>query len=472
MGYGQLNEEFEYFNVLDEVKRFERFASGEGEPAFFMDLMMIDEIFDYYQETDKPDFALRLMDYAISNHPYISDFYYKKATVEGMLGKYVEAYESIEQAIRQKPHECQYLILKSKILTYLDLIPQAIEILYDALEITREPAEVYKAIGSLHYSIGKSLHSVRFYAQALALDPSREDLIYDIVDAYDTNEDLEGAIRFCNNFIDDNPYSYHAWYNLGLLYLKQGLFEKALDSFEYSIIIDPTQVGGYQAKARCYIEMDKLDQAISVLLESLYQDKKNGISLIALGECYQELELYDRARYYYTQCAQYYPELPDAYLGIASTFECEEKYVSAIHYYKEALKHNEAYYDAWVGLAECEFLLGNKNSAYDALTQALAYHTDDISLWIDWAERLDEDGNLQGALIMLEEGIMLLPHEVELYYRYAAYLFKAGRTREAYNYLENALLLNFDRHTLLYEFCPQVAQLRPIQEIIEQYRPR
>ena len=57
-----------------------------------------------------------------------------------------------------------------------------------------------------------------------------------------------------------------------------------------------------------------------------------------------------------------------------------------------------------------------------------------------------------------------------LLYRITAYLIAAGKYKEAFNYLENALILNFDNHTVLFEFFPKLETQKALFRIIDQFR--
>jgi hypothetical protein len=50
------------------------------------------------------------------------------------------------------------------------------------------------------------------------------------------------------------------------------------------------------------------------------------------------------------------------------------------------------------------------------------------------------------------------------------YLIEAGQYKEAFNYLENALILDFDGHSMLFEFFPKVETQKALYKIIEQFR--
>jgi tetratricopeptide (TPR) repeat protein len=63
-----------------------------------------------------------------------------------------------------------------------------------------------------------------------------------------------------------------------------------------------------------------------------------------------------------------------------------------------------------------------------------------------------------------------LPEEAELYYRLCCYLVKEGNLKEAFIYLENALILNFDKHTLLFEFFTELETQKALMRVIDEFR--
>ncbi|MFW5658626.1 MAG: tetratricopeptide repeat protein, partial [Bacteroidota bacterium] len=190
-----------------------------------------------------------------------------------------------------------------------------------------------------------------------------------------------------------------------------------------------------------------------------------------VAECYEELNNTERARFYYAKVTNYCPGLPEAYFGMGSTLEAEDRYYEAIHQYQKAVEGNSDMVDAWFGLAECEYLVGNIVSAYEALERALEIDDSDVETMRHWATMLADDNRTDKALEMLARGLQAQPKAVELAYLYAAIAFRVGRLNEAFVILENALMADFEKHQMLYDYCPEIANIRTIQELIAQYRP-
>ncbi len=80
------------------------------------------------------------------------------------------------------------------------------------------------------------------------------------------------------------------------------------------------------------------------------------------------------------------------------------------------------------------------------------------------------ENNLQEATSLVQEGLEELPDNAPLLYRACAYHLAAGRLNEACRYLETALILDYEQHTLLYDFFPDLQVQKTIAKIISQFK--
>ena len=70
----------------------------------------------------------------------------------------------------------------------------------------------------------------------------------------------------------------------------------------------------------------------------------------------------------------------------------------------------------------------------------------------------------------MEEALEEVPDEPAFHYRMTAYLIGNGKYQEAFNFLENALILDFDMHTVLFDFFPNLEIQKVLFKIIDQYK--
>lgn len=470
--YSSHEEGFEGLDARHEAQRFEEKLSGQGN--FYMDVVTIEEVYEYYRVMDQPDKANNLLDFAINQYPHNADFYFKKSCLASDQENYADAYVLIQKALDLNPTELPFVVQKARVLHELDHFDQALRTLLQALDETEdatERAEVFFQLGQLCQEDERYSQAIHYYTQALAGNNEYEDALFEVCYCYEMlGQNLEG-IAYLEDFLNNVPYSSCGWYNLGTLLHKTGLFEKASSAFDYAIVIQEDFISAYYGKANALMELERYEEAIRVCLQSLQYDKNDIATLLCLGECYENVNEFTRARYYYAKCTDLYNQLPDAWYGIGSTFEAEKRYLEAIHYYKRTLDINKDFIDAWLGLADCEYLLGNEVAAQEALRSAIALFPQDLEMWTTWAERLQQDKGADAALAFLDEALTHNPGMPELFYQYAAFSFMAGKHRQALQYLENALMVDYPAHAAFLQYMPTALEHAPIRALLEQYKP-
>ena len=461
------------YDSHDPSQYAQDFEQGMREnPNYYMDPSTIEEVFDYYRFTSELDKAERLMRFAIDRFPHISGFYFKKSCLDYERGHYRRSEHEINQAIDLEPANEDFLLQKTRILFRNDRRQAAFALIEEICDLVGDHAESFYELGSICQQHDYFYEAIKFFELALKHDPKDlEDPLYEIIYCYNALGKAEQALTYCKAFVDENPFSSVAWYNLGVLYYENGLFEQAIKAYDYAIVIEETFLSAHFGKGSAMMMLGQYHEALSVLLEGLHHDAADAAMLMAVAECYEELNKPDRARFYYTKVTNYCPGLPEAFLGVAASLEAEERYYEALHHYQKTLKANDGMATAWFGLAQCEYQVGNILSAYEALDRAFELEDTNIDDIRHWALQLSDDNRSDKALEVLARGLQAVPRAVELAYLYAAIAFRVGRSNEAFVILENALMADFDKHKLLYDYCPEIVNIRTIQELITQYRP-
>ncbi|MBX3100915.1 MAG: tetratricopeptide repeat protein [Bacteroidetes bacterium] len=468
--YPHEDEPFDEQGARNQADRFE--ASIAAQQPIFMDINAVEEIYAYYRLHAETQKAGRLVQYALEIYPVNPGLHHKQAVLLLEEGKLNDALDAIDTALGLMPAHTEYIAQKARILSHMGRTTQAFQIMEGALNTQEDRAELYYQLGMLHQQEKDFAKAIAAFEQALHEDEGYEFVLSEILFCYELNQQPEQALHFLNQYLDTNPFSAAAWYNLGMYYLRVGLFEKCQTAMDYALALQPDFTSACHGKGTALMELGRYDLAVRMFLEALSYEGRDISMMLSLAECYEMLEQPKRARFYYTKVTELYEGIPDAWYGIASTLEAEEKHFLAITYYKKAIEHYREYYEAWVGLAECEYAVGNLQSAFEALNTAIEIVPDDIELWQDWAEKLHLDGHTDRALSLLLEGITNNPADADLLYQYAAYALQAGRTAEGFTQLENALLLDPSGHTVVFEYFAELRNHAHAQRLIAQYLPR
>lgn len=282
--------------------------------------------------------------------------------------------------------------------------------------------------------------------------------------------DQEDGVAFFEKFTDRRPYNPFAWHNLGVCYSRNGLYEKALEAYDYALTIDEHFTVSLFNKGSLLRMLNRMDEAIVVYTECLAQDPQRADAHYFMGECYEVKEDLDTALLYYHKATRIDAGLGDAWLGIGVVLEQQGRLSEGIHYVKKALDLNNANPEYWYVYGDFQLKLGFHEEAEGAYKQVLLAEPENPHIWLDYAKVQFEMEMAEASIETLMEGIKHHPTYAELQYRMAAYLIYAGRKSEALEYLHEALHQNFEKHEEMFEEFPQLRDNMSLVELIESYR--
>jgi tetratricopeptide (TPR) repeat protein len=160
----------------------------------------------------------------------------------------------------------------------------------------------------------------------------------------------------------------------------------------------------------------------------------------------------------------------EPWFGIGSCLNKQNRWYEAIHFLNKAVKLNDEHPIYWRILAEAEYNIGNMMSCLEAFEKAALLDPECKETWLQWSFVYYEQGDYDKAIATIMEGMDELPEESELYYRAVVYLIANKQFKEAFSCLENALVLDYEKHTVLYDFFTDLGMQKALFKIIDQYR--
>ena len=132
---------------------------------------------------------------------------------------------------------------------------------------------------------------------------------------------FDKCLEFLENIIDQDPYNYSAWYFTGLTYQKLEAYPKAINAFEFCIAIEESNTMGHLGKGNSLMEMELYEEAIESFKLSLDNDISDAEVLCNIAECYENLENYSSAKYFYLKAIRTDKYLSDAYYCFSNKFK-------------------------------------------------------------------------------------------------------------------------------------------------------
>src|SRR6201994_1099350 len=310
------------------LKQYQDLKSGRRHS--FMEEEAFERIIDYFDDTEDLIQAIEAVELGIEQYPYSSALMVKKADLMIATRRYQEALDILEQVEVLDSSDINLYILKTDAYLALDQPQRAASLLESALmhfegderiELLFELADVYDD----YEEFDKIFDCLKLI---LEQEPDNEEALYKICFWTDFTGRNEESIRLHQKIIDEHPYSELAWFNLGSAYQGLKLYEKAIDAYQYAVVINDKFDYAYRNMGDAYIRLRKYKEAIEVLEKVGEITRPEDVIFEAIGHCYDRLKNYAQARFYYRKASHLNQGDGKLYYKVALTYINEEQWES------------------------------------------------------------------------------------------------------------------------------------------------
>ncbi len=155
----------------------------------------------------------------------------------------------------------------------------------------------------------------------LEYDPNNEEALHKICFRTEFTGRNEESIRLHTNIINEHPYNQARLVQPGNGLPGLKLYEKAIDAYQYAVVIDEKFDYAYRNMGDAYIHLRKYNEAIEVLQKHLEIAKPEDVIYEAIGHCYEKrMRKFTQARYYYRKASHLSPHDDKLYLKIAKAY--------------------------------------------------------------------------------------------------------------------------------------------------------
>ncbi|WP_111599701.1 tetratricopeptide repeat protein [Chitinophaga skermanii] len=468
--FNEFNEDFE--DLRDLLQQFENLK--EGRSHSFLDEDSFEQIIDYYDEHDELNNAIQAAEMAIEQFPFSSQLLLKKSSLLIESKKYKEALDILEKAALLDSNDINLYILKTDVYLALNQHEKAARLIEnhidqfsgeDRTELLLELADVYDDWEEFE-KVFDCLKMV------LEHDPNNVEALHKICFWTEFTGRNEESIRLHNNIINEFPYNHLAWFNLGTAYQGLKLYEKAIDAYQYSVVIDEKFDYAYRNMGDAFIRLRKYNEAIEVLQKHLEIAKPEDVIYEAIGHCYERMHRYTQARYYYRKAVHLSPTDDKLYYKIAVAYMLEENWENAVKSLQSAIKINKQSAEYNMSMGGCLLELQRNKEALGFFMNAVRLRPSSINARLELIRGLYASQFYEEAIEQIEFAESKIGHKpVFIYYR-AAILIATGKSKEGLIQLETALQMAPKLLKKMVELDPSVLQHPSVVDLIGQYRKK
>jgi tetratricopeptide (TPR) repeat protein len=458
------------YDIEELLKHYEQLRAGKN--ASFLDEESFELVIDYFDEKDDFSKALEATDIALSYFPYSAQLLVKKADLLIATHHYTEALEILKKAEFFDASDIDIYILKTDAYLALDMQSQAATILEEALflfegddkvDLLFELADVYDD----YEEFEKVFDCLKLI---LEHEPTNEEALYKICFWTDFTGRNEESIRLHQGLIDQHPYSELAWFNLGSAYQGLKLYEKAIDAYQYAVVINEKFDYAYRNMGDAYIRLRKYKEAIEVLEKVCEITRPEEVIFEAIGHCYHRLGKYAPARFNYRKASHINPADSKLHYKIALTYINEHQWESAIKQLENALRIHRNVPEYNLAMGQCAMKLENYKDAVHYFSLAVRSRPKNVRGWEALIQCLYEAEYFEEAMQQCRAAIKITEGKPVFCFLYSAVLFAAGKSKEALIQLELGLKQAPNHVKKFVEFDPSILQNSQVVDLIARYR--
>jgi len=426
-------------NIQELLKQYERLRRGQGNS--FLEEDAFEKIILHFEDREELPKALEAANRGIEQYPYSAALMLRKAEVLLGCRSYNEALDILDQAALFDSGDINLYILRTDAYLALDQQEKAAQQLQDALgqfegeerlELLFELSDVYDD----YEEFDKVFDCLKMI---LEQDPNNEEALYKICFWTDFTGRNEESIRLHQRIIDEFPYSELAWFNLAAAYQGLKLYEKAIDAYQYAIVIEEKFDYAYRNMGDAYIRLRKYKEAIEALEKVTELAKPEVVIYEAIGHCYDRLRNFAQARFYYRKASHLNQEDSKLFYKIACTYFNEGQWESCVKQLEYALRIHRAQPEYNLLMGECRMQMGMMRDAVQCLLNVVSMRPKSVKGWEALIRCLFQGGFYEEAMEQLHHALHLTQNKPVFHFYKAAILLADGHKKEGLLQLETAV---------------------------------
>lgn len=236
------------------------------------------------------------------------EIFHNKGLCYQYLKQYEKAIDSFKEANAIQRHESSYIQM-ARVYRILGNEEEALAVLMEALEDSRENPELQTSIGLLHLKAGNNAKAFEFLGNSLTYDPKRSNTLLAAASIIQDNGDMDVALVKYRAAIYQAPNSAQLWNNIGM----------------------------------CFFGKQKFTAAVSCLKRAAYLSPFEWIISFNLGIIHLSTEQYASAYHYFSTAINFLPSYARSYMYLAITLTKLDDFEDACLVYEKAIQLGDDY---------------------------------------------------------------------------------------------------------------------------------
>ncbi len=411
--------------------------------------------------------ALQASSVSIKQHSFSIELHLQHARMLLSSDKISEALNFISKYNYLSPNDPEFILLEAQCYNEMEDADEALVLLL-GMEVPQDPdfmAEVYLSKADAFEK--KQLFGSMFDAlrDVLLVTPGNVEALERIWLCTEITGRYDESIELHRNIIDEDPFSHHAWYNLGQALLSLEELEEAAEALEYAYLINEDFEFAYRDRGEALLSAQRCEEAYACYLEVKERFVPDSDLYSKLGQCLCLLDKHEMAIEHLNVALQMGSVDAEVHYFMGVSLAQIDKVESAKDSFQKAIQMDEDREDFHLALADTFFQLGKLIEAKAHFQKAIDIGPDEKDTWLQFALFEFMAHGEEEALNVIEEALFYVdaPH---LYYLKVVCLLSAGKRQEAILELMQVLEDAPETRSFLLELMPDLRTDHEVMELL------
>ncbi|MBN1765560.1 MAG: tetratricopeptide repeat protein [Sedimentisphaerales bacterium] len=351
-------------------------------------------------------------------------------------------------------------------------LEEALELLKKAALSSTKDSRILYALGHCYERMGKLEEALNFYHESSNCTNYFPKARQRLAAIYYLEGDYEETILQCQKLQKDHPEEVWNYLVLGYLYLQIGQYNKAEESFERALTIEPDNFELHDDQVEALAQAGQIQEAIIRMEEIIEEQGDFPNSYVRLADLYSQLGDDELAVKYYNRALEIHPGYLEAAVKLGTQHLRMGRYNKAAARFNEAVEINDQLIGAYIGLGLAQNLSEHPSqeqshdtfdlaSALEPNTNLLFAEMNRLQLKVAQAQKsmknleeasiacLDEDtpdDKIKDLIdIQIERyknKLIQNPNHADLHYRFGLLMYGKGLIDQAIEHFQKALSIN------------------------------
>ncbi len=458
------------FNENENQKLVGRYEAMRKENKIgYLDVFEIERIINHYIKQDNVKKALELCNVGVEIHPSSFRLKQKKAQLFIELDLSTQALKILNMIAKVEPNNVEVLILKGIALSQLGDVKKSLANFENVMSLVENDSDrvvLLSDISLTFIKIGRYDIAAKFLSEAYEIDNSDYEIILDLAFCLDRTNDAKRSIGLYKKYLEKNPFSDIAWYNIGICYDKQENTSLAMEAYEFALALNDEFASALINKASLLQSEQMYSEAIESYKTFLLLEPENEDVYFSIGKCYYELGDYLMSIQSFKKATQLNNEHSDSWYFIGLISLEIGKYKKSKNFIKKAIKINDENPSYWFVLAKIYINLNELKKSEKAYLKTINIEPFIEEVWLDYFDFKFSQNEYSNALAILNNATEYIEENASINTRFAAIYFLLGKETEAFGHLQKALFENINSKNEFLLYYPQAESNKKIRKFI------